>query len=124
MPIKLSEQADSEIKFQLHALLAENIYPNIDNLLDRLYQLHNDFPVHSKTTFRRHLHRISFSYKSPAKVKIPLYNICFVAQRAKFFRKMDALRDANSLVLFHDETWINSGIEKRPYGWITRGMEE
>ncbi|CAF3391281.1 unnamed protein product [Rotaria socialis] len=68
MPIKLSEQADSEIKFQLHALLAENIYPNIDNLLDRLYQLHNDFPVHSKTTFRRHLHRISFSYKSPAKV--------------------------------------------------------
>ncbi|CAF3236218.1 unnamed protein product [Rotaria sp. Silwood2] len=112
VPIKLSEQADSEIRFQFHALLAENIYPNTDNLLERLHQLHNDFPVQSKTTLRRHLHRIGFSYKSTTKVKIPLDNICFVAQRAKFFRKMDELRDANALVFFHDESWINSGTEK------------
>ncbi|CAF3253628.1 unnamed protein product [Rotaria sp. Silwood2] len=68
VPIKLSEQADSEIRFQFHALLAENIYPNTDNLLERLHQLHNDFPVQSKTTLRRHLHRIGFSYKSTTKV--------------------------------------------------------
>lgn len=113
VPIKLSEQADSEIRFQFDALLAENIYPNTDNLLERLQQLHNDFPIHSKTTLRRHLHRIGFSYKSTAKVKIPLDNICFVAQRAKFFRKMDELRDGNALVFFHDETWINSSTEKK-----------
>ncbi|CAF3341939.1 unnamed protein product, partial [Rotaria sp. Silwood2] len=48
--------------------LAENIYPNTDNLLERLHQLHNDFPVQSKTTHLRLLHRTFFSYKSTAKV--------------------------------------------------------
>ncbi|CAF4594565.1 unnamed protein product [Rotaria sp. Silwood2] len=71
VPIKLSEQADSEIRFQFHALLAENIYPNTDNLLERLHQLHNDFPVQSKTTLRRHLHRIG-----------PQRRICIVIDNA------------------------------------------
>ncbi|CAF3764786.1 unnamed protein product [Rotaria sp. Silwood1] len=89
VPIKLLEQADSEIRFQFHALLAENIYPNTDYLLERLHQLHNDFTVQSKTTLRRHLHRIGFSYKSNAKVneiamefkveivRLPVRHCCF-----------------------------------------------
>ncbi|CAF4809916.1 unnamed protein product, partial [Rotaria sp. Silwood2] len=78
-----------------------------------LHAAHDDFPIQSKTTLRRNLHRIGFRYKSTTKVKIPLDHVSFVAQRAKFYRKIDELRMADALIFYHDESWLNVGEEKR-----------
>ncbi len=37
----------------------------------------------------------------------------FVAQRASYFRHLDALRAAGALIYYHDETWLGAGEEKR-----------
>ena len=115
--IHLSEEANDEIRFQFHLLLAEKIYPTIDILLERLLAAHSDFPVHSETNLRRHMHRLGFSYKKTSKVKVALDDNSFVAQRAFYFRKLDELRKAGALIMFHDETWVNMGEEKRSI-WI------
>ena len=38
-------------------------------------------------------------------------------QRAFYFRKHDELRETDALIMFHDETWVNIGEEKRSI-WI------
>jgi transposase len=116
-PVYLSEEADDEIRFQFHLLLAEKIYPTLDILLDRLLTCHTDFPVRSRTTLYRHMHRLGFSYKMTNKVKVALDDNSFVAQRAFYFRKLDELRECDALIMFHDETWVNIGEEKRSI-WI------
>ncbi|CAF4761764.1 unnamed protein product [Rotaria sp. Silwood2] len=115
--IQLSEEADDEIRFQFHLLLAEKIYPTIAILLERLLSAHKDFPVRSETTFRRHIHRLGFTYQMTSKVKVLLDDNSFVAQRACYFRKINELRKADALILFHDETWVNINEEKRSI-WV------
>ncbi|CAF4716843.1 unnamed protein product, partial [Rotaria sp. Silwood2] len=111
--IQLSEEAHDEIRFQFHLLLAEKIYPTIAILLERLLSAHKDFPVRSETTLRRHIHRLGFTYQMTSKVKVLLDDNSFVAQRACYFRKINELRKADALILFHDETWVNINEEKR-----------
>jgi len=36
-----------------------------------------------------------------------------MAQRAKYFRSLDEIRNDGTIVYFHDETWVTSGEEKR-----------
>ena len=59
------------------------------------------------------LYRIWFSYKLTKNIKIPFDQIQFVAQRAIYYRKLDELRAADSLVFYHDESWLNIGEEKQ-----------
>ena len=114
----LSKQADSEIRYQFQLLLSEKIYPTTTtNIHERLHTVHDDFPIQSKTTLRRHLHRIGFRYKSTTKVKIPLDYVSFVAQCAKFYRKIDELRMNDALIFYHDESWLYVGEEKRSI-WV------
>lgn len=115
--IHLSEEADDKIRFQFHLLLAEKIYPTISILLERLLAAHPDFPVRSHTSLQRYMHRLGFSYKTTSKVKVALDNNSFIAQRAFYFRQLDELRKAGALIMFHDETWVNIGEEKRSI-WI------
>ena len=64
------------------------------------------------------MHRFGFSYKKTSKVKVAFDNNYFVAQRVFYFRKLDELRKAGALVMFHDdETWVNIGEEKMSI-WI------
>ena len=115
--IQLSEEADDEIRFQFHLLLAEKIYPTIAILLERLLSAHKDFPVRSEIALWRHIHRLGFTYQRTSKVKVVLDDNSFVAQRACYFRKINELRKADALILFHDETWVNINDEKRSI-WI------
>ncbi|CAF1552657.1 unnamed protein product, partial [Rotaria sordida] len=116
--IQLSEEADDdEIRFQFHLLLTEKIYPTIAILLERLLSAHKDFPVRSETALWRHIHRSDFTYQRTSKVKVVLDDNSFVAQRACYFRKINELRKADALILFHDETWVNINYEKRSI-WI------
>ncbi|CAF4271409.1 unnamed protein product [Rotaria sp. Silwood2] len=110
--VHLSKQADSEIRYQFQLLLSEKIYPTTTNILERLRAAHDDFPIQSKTILCRNLHRIGFRYKSTTKVKIPLDHVSFVAQLAKFYRKIDELPMADALIFYHDESWSNVGEEK------------
>lgn len=113
----LSEAADDEIRFQFHLLLAEKIYPTVSILIERLLATHSDFPIRSETSLRRHMHRLGFSYRKTSKVKLALDGITFVAQRASYFRKLTDLRQSGALIMYHDESWVNVGEEKRSI-WI------
>lgn len=115
--VMLSEEADDEIRFQFHLLLAEKIYPTVSVLLERLLAAHSDFPILSQTSLRRHMHRLGFSYRKTSKVKVALDDNTFVAQRAFYFRKLTDLRQSGALIMYHDETWANVGEEKRSI-WI------
>ena len=75
------------------------------------------FRFNQKPTLRRHLHQIGFRYKPTTKVKIPLDHVSFVAQRAKFYRKIDELRRDDAFTFHHDDSWLNVGEEKRSI-WV------
>ena len=115
--VHLSEQADSEIRYQFQPLLSQKTYLTTANILEKLHVAHDDFLIESKTTLHRHLHRIGFRYKSTTKVKIPLDYVSFVAQCAKFYQKIDELRRDDVLIFYHDESWLNVGEEKRSV-WV------
>ncbi|CAF1305118.1 unnamed protein product [Rotaria sp. Silwood1] len=116
-PVRLFEEADSEIRYQFQLLLSEKIYPTTTDLLQRLHAAHDDFPILSKTTLRRNLYRIKLSYKSTKRIKIPLGHVSFVAQRARYYRKIDELRAANALIFYHDKSWLNIG-EVKQFIWV------
>ncbi|CAF2104471.1 unnamed protein product [Rotaria magnacalcarata] len=99
--------------YQFHVLLSEKIYPTTEKLLKRL-QLNNPmFPIPSETSLWRSMKRLGFEYKRISKVSTPLDSVSFVAQRAKYFARLDEVRSNGSLIFYHDETWANSGEEKR-----------
>ncbi len=50
-------------------------------------------------------------------MKVALDDNFFVAQRTFYLRKLDELRKAGALIMFHDEAWVNIGEEKRSI-WI------
>ena len=62
--------------------------------------------------------KFGFRYKTANKVKVPLDDIKFVAQRAFFFRKIDELRRSSTIILFHNETRTNGDDERRSV-WVT-----
>ncbi|CAF0973871.1 unnamed protein product, partial [Didymodactylos carnosus] len=114
--IVLSEQAESAIRYNFHAMLAEKVYPTCSSLLDRLLHTHEDFPIRSVTTLWRHMRRLEF-YKSTPKIPVLLDDVSFVARRAFYFPCLTELRESDAFIYFHDETWLNAGEEKRSI-WI------
>ena len=110
----LTEEVD-EVRFTFHLLLAERMYPTTELLISRLLSLHLNFPIVSRTSLWRYVKKTGFLYKTANKVKVPLDDIKFVAQRAFFFQKIDELRRNNTKIFFHAETWTNDGQSV----WIT-----
>ncbi|CAF4615356.1 unnamed protein product [Rotaria sp. Silwood2] len=49
-------------------------------------------------------------------------SIDFIAQRASYFRKLNEIRQNGTLIFYHDETWFNSGEEKRAVWVDDRGQ--
>jgi hypothetical protein len=89
------------------------MYPTSDKLLYRLLDDDGDFPIKSKTTLWRWMKKLGFEYKRTSTISIPLDSVSFMAQRAKYFRKLDEIRSNGTFIYYHDETWANSGEEKR-----------
>jgi hypothetical protein len=89
------------------------MYPTSAKLLSRLLADDATFPIHSKTTLWRWMKRIGFEYKRTSKISIPLDSVSFMAQRANYFRRLDEIRSNGTFIYYHDETWANSGEEKR-----------
>ena len=111
--IHISEEEADEIRFTLHLLLSQKLYPTTQRLLDHLIAFHPNFPVTSTTSLLRCMKKLSFRYKTSSKLEIRLDGIIFVAQCAYFFRNTNNLRRDDAKILFHDETWTNVGDERR-----------
>ena len=94
-------------------LLSEKIYPTTEKLLKRRQDNNPTFPIRSETSLWRWMKRLGFEYNRVSKVSTPLDSVSFMAQRAKYFAKLDEIRSNGSLIFYHDETWANSGEEKR-----------
>jgi len=48
-------------------------------------------------------------------------SISCMAQQAKYFRTLDNIRNHGTIIYFHDETWVNSGEQRRQRsGWIQK----
>ena len=94
-------------------LLSEKIFPTTEKLLKRLQVNNPTFPIQSETSLWRSMKQLGFEYKRISKVSISLDSVSFMAQRAKYFPKLDEAQSNRSLIFYHDETWVNSGEEKR-----------
>ena len=91
------------------------MYPTIEKLLRNLQENDSTFPIQSKTSLWRWMKRLGFEYKRTSTITIPLDSVSFMAQRAKYFAKLDEMRSNGSNIYYHDETWANSGEEKKIY---------
>jgi hypothetical protein len=94
-------------------MLAEKMYPTAAKLLHSLQENDATFPIQSKTSLWRWMKQFGFEYKRNSKILIPLDSVSFMAQRAKYFAKLDEIRSNGTVIYYHDETWANSGEEKR-----------
>jgi hypothetical protein len=111
--IKLTEFEEDSIRYQFHLLLASKQYPTTAKLLTGLLGEAPDFPIQSERTLLRHMRRLGFKYAATSKAPIRLDATSFIASRAKYFRSLANLRNNNVIYYYHDETWSNSGDERR-----------
>ena len=101
------------IRYQFHAILSEKVYPTTEKILIRLLHEDPEFPIQSKATLLRWMKKLGFRYRQTSKTSIPLDSVYFMAQRARYFRSLDDVRNNDTIIYFHDETWVNSGEERR-----------
>ena len=93
------------------------MYPTTEKLLRNLQENDSTFHFQSKTSLWRWMKLLGFEYKRTSKITIPLDSVSFMAQRAKYFAKLDEVRSNGSIIYYHDETWANSG-EEKGYTWL------
>ncbi|CAF1242007.1 unnamed protein product [Rotaria sordida] len=115
--INLSDFGKDMIRYEFHLLLAERVYPTLDRMMTRLLADFPEFPIKSKTTLSKQLKQMGFVYRKTSKIKTPLESTFFMSQRAKYFRRIDKLREEKALIFYHDETWCYSSEEKTSI-WI------
>ena len=91
------------------------MFPTIEKLLRDLQEIDATFLIQSKASLWRWRKRrcFEFEYKRTSKIVIPLDSLSFMAQRPKYFGKLDEIRSNGSIIYYHDETWANSGEERR-----------
>ena len=53
-------------------------------------------------------------------MRIPLDSNKFIASRARYFETMKQLRDSDTQIYFHDESWVNLGDVRRNI-WVYEG---
>ncbi|CAF3331791.1 unnamed protein product, partial [Rotaria sp. Silwood2] len=111
--ILLTEQQQETIRFHIHSLLAERIYPTIDKILARILAEDSDFPIQATTSLWRWVRKIGFVYKRTSKVVVPLDTPSFMAARVRYFAAIDELHNNGSKIFWHDETWCNKNEERR-----------
>ncbi|CAF3941892.1 unnamed protein product, partial [Rotaria sordida] len=52
-----------------------------------------------------------------SEIRVPMDSMVLMAQQASYFRKLDEIRQNGTMIYYHDETWINTGEEKRSI-WV------
>ncbi len=110
--VQLTNFEQDTIRLTFHLLLKDKVYPTVENLLSTLLSQYPEFPIQSKTSLRREMKVLGFKYRETKKSKILMDSVAFQAQRAVYFRKLDQLRSSNSVLYYHDETWLSKNEEK------------
>ncbi|CAF1023674.1 unnamed protein product [Rotaria sordida] len=100
------------IRLTFHLLLKDKMYSTVENLLSTLLSLYPEVPIQSITLLRREMKVLGFKYRKTKKAKVLMDSLTFQAQRAIYFRKIDQLRSNNSILYYHDETWLSKNEEK------------
>ncbi|CAF2860339.1 unnamed protein product [Rotaria sp. Silwood2] len=114
--IVLSEYGKDMLRYELHELLSEKQYPTLHRLLTRLKKDLPDFPINSITTLSKYLKELGFVYRRNASVKTILDSTYFIAERARYFHRLNELEEKGAVIYYQDETWFNLN-EKRNI-WI------
>ncbi|CAF2560609.1 unnamed protein product [Rotaria sp. Silwood2] len=112
----LAEQQQETLRFHIHSLLAERIYPTIKKILVRILAEDSDFLNQAITSLWRWVRKIGFVHKRTSKVVVPLDTSSFMAARARWFAAIHELRNNGSKVFWHDETYCNKN-EERHFVW-------
>ena len=105
--------------YHVHLMLAERIYPTTDKVLTRILSDDPDFPIRSTSSLWRWMKKLGFAYKRTSKVVVPLDSSFYMAARARYFSKIDELRNNGTVILWHDETWCNQN-EEKAFAWTDR----
>ncbi|CAF3202178.1 unnamed protein product [Rotaria sp. Silwood2] len=111
-PIVLTDDQKENIRYHVHLMLAERVYPTTYKILTRILYDDPDFPIGSVPVLWRWMKKLGFSYKKTAKVIVPLDSLFYMAARARYFAKINELRNNGTLIFWHDETWCNQNEEK------------
>ncbi|CAF0955614.1 unnamed protein product [Rotaria sordida] len=90
--VQLTNFEQDTIRLTFHLLLKDKMYLTVENLLSTLLSQYPEFPIQSITSLRREMKAL--------------------AQHAIYFRKIDPLRSNNSILYYHDETWLSKNEEK------------
>ena len=99
--------------YYVHLLFAERVYLTTYKVLTRLLCDDPDFPIRSVKVLWRWMKKLGFAYKKTYQVIVPLDSLFYTATRARFFVKINGLRNNGTLIFWHDEkTWCNQNEAK------------
>ncbi|CAF3782259.1 unnamed protein product [Rotaria socialis] len=96
--VQLSEFEQDLIRLIFDQLLNEKVYPTVSNMLNALLTQGGKFSTQSKTSLGQQMKIIGFKCKQTAQTQVFLGSESFQARRACYFRKLDELRSANSIL--------------------------
>ncbi|CAF0957785.1 unnamed protein product [Rotaria sordida] len=105
--VQLRNFEQDTIRLTFHLLLKDKIHPTVENLLSTLLSQYPEFPIQSITSLCREMKALGFKYRNTKKAKVLMDSVTFQAQRTVYFRKVDQLRSNNSILHYHNETWLS-----------------
>ncbi|CAF1317437.1 unnamed protein product, partial [Rotaria sp. Silwood1] len=117
--IVLTDDQKENIRYHVHLLLAERVYPTTEQILNRILGDDPNFPIRSVTVLWRWMKKLGFAYKKTSKVIVPLDSPFNMAARARYFAKISELRNNGTLIFWQDETWCNQN-EEKTFIWADR----
>ncbi|CAF1229266.1 unnamed protein product [Rotaria sordida] len=109
--VQLTNFEQATIRLTFHQLLKDEMYPTVENLLSTLLSQYPEFPIQSITSLCREMKALGFKYRKPKQAEVLMDSITFQAQCTIYFRKIDQLQSNNSILYYHDETWLTCGSE-------------
>ncbi|CAF1515284.1 unnamed protein product [Adineta steineri] len=102
--IILSEYGKNMLRYVFHSVLSEEHYQTLLRLLTRLKKDLPDFTTNSITTLFKYLKKLGFVYRKTASMKIILDSTYFIAERARYFHRLNVLEEEGALVYYQNES--------------------
>ncbi|CAF1198131.1 unnamed protein product [Adineta steineri] len=102
--ISLSEYGKDMLRYVFHLVLSEKQYSTLLRLLTSLKEDLPDFTTNSITTLFKYLKKLGFVYRKTTSVKVILDSTYFIAERARYFHRLNVLEEEGALVYYQDES--------------------
>ncbi|CAF1119350.1 unnamed protein product [Adineta steineri] len=106
--IILSEYGNNMLRYVFHLVLSVKQYRTLLRLLTRLKEDLSDFTTNSIIILFKYLKKLGFVYRKTALVKVILDSTYFIAERARYFYRLNVLEEEEeeegALVYYQDES--------------------